>query len=96
MASEARSLRRELRRAGITPSAIEAVWPEWWSAEAESSFSARTELRYTVARRLGLSPRYLLDGAAQFVWRDEAKFKNLGTTTDHQAIVLTSFGVAVG
>lgn len=90
------SLRRDLENAGLTRAAVDAIWPEWWSAEAESSLSATTELRYTVARRLGLSPRALMDGTTQFVWRDEAKFKNLGTTTPAEQGILTSFGVAVG
>lgn len=89
-------MRRDLESAGLTRAAIDAIWPEWWSAEAESSLSATTELRYTVARRLGLSPRALMDGDTQFVWRDEAKFKNLGVTTSAEQGILTSFGVAVG
>lgn len=96
MASVEQSLRRDLENAGLTRAAIDAIWPEWWSAEAESSLSASTELRYTVARRLGLSPRALLEGNTRFVWRDEAKYKNLGTTTEAEQGILTSFGVAVG
>jgi hypothetical protein len=95
LASDSQSLRRELRQAGITARAIDAVWPEWWSAEAESSLSATTELRYTLARRLGLSPKSLFEGPPKFVWKDEAKFKNLGTQTDQELAILTSFGVAV-
>jgi hypothetical protein len=45
------SLRRELRNAGLTRQAIDAVWPEWWSEDAERSLSATTELKYTVAQR---------------------------------------------
>lgn len=96
MAGVEQSLRRDLENAGLTRAAIDAIWPEWWSAEAESSLSASTELRYTVARRLGLSPRALMDGETQFVWRDEAKYKNLGATTPAEQGILTSFGVAVG
>jgi hypothetical protein len=96
MASSVDSLRRELRHAGITAHAIDAVWPEWWSTDAESSLSAVAELRYTVARRLGMSARSLFDGPPKFVWKDEAKFKNLGTATEREAAILTSFGVAVG
>lgn len=96
MASDTNALRRQLRQAGLTARAIDAVWPEWWSAEAEGSLSATTELRYTLARRLGLSPRSLFDGPPQFVWKDEAKFKNLAGATEQEAAVLASFGVAVG
>lgn len=91
-----RQLRRELREAGIANAAINAVWPEWWSAEANGSLSATAELTYTVARRLGLSPRALFDGSPQFLWHDSTKFKNLGTTTDREQAILASFGTAVG
>jgi hypothetical protein len=37
-----------------------------------------------------------MDGDARFVWRNEAKYKNLGTTTPAEQAILTSFGVAVG
>jgi hypothetical protein len=90
------SLRRELQKAGLTNRAIAAVWPEWWSSDAEASLSAATELRYTVARRLGISPSSLFDGPPRFVWRDEAKFKNLGTASKTEQGILTSFGVAAG
>lgn len=93
--STAASLRRQLRQAGVAKKAIDAVWPEWWSSDAESSLSATTELRYTLARRLGISPSSLFDGPLKFVWRDDAKFKNLGTETDQDRAILTSFGVAV-
>jgi hypothetical protein len=96
MALSERQLRRELREAGIANAAINAVWPEWWSAEAKDSLSATTELTYTVARRLGLSPRALFDGSPQFLWHDSTKFKNLGTTTDREQAILASFGTAVG
>jgi len=92
----ARQLRRELREAGIANAAINAVWPEWWSSEAKDSLSATAELTYTVARRLGLSPRALFDGSPQFLWHDSTKFKNLGTATDQEQAILASFGTAVG
>lgn len=96
MVSAEAALRRELLNAGLTNRAINAVWPEWWSSDAEASLSATAELRYTVARRLGISPRSLFDGPPKFVWRDEAKFKNLGTTTPAEQFILTSFGIASG
>ena len=91
-----RQLRRELQEAGIANAAINAVWPEWWSTEANASLSATAELTYTVARRLGLSPRALFDGSPQFLWHDSTKFKNLGTTTDQEQAILASVGTAVG
>jgi hypothetical protein len=90
-------LRRDLREAGYSNDAIAAVWPEWWSEEADASISAITELRYTVARRLGLLPRSLFDeGEPMFIWHDQTKFKNLGTSTEEDRIILSSFGTAVG
>ncbi len=96
MSATAHPLRQELHRTGIAYHAIDAVWPEWWTPDAEASLSANADLRYTLARRLGLAPRSLFDGPPQFIWRDSAKFKNLGTATAEDATILTSFGVAVG
>ena len=89
-------LKHELQQAGIADAAITAVWPEWWSSDAESSLSATAELTYTVARRLGLSPQSLFDGSPRFLWYDTTKFKNLGTTTPEEQAILASFGTAVG
>ncbi|MGW7424465.1 ImmA/IrrE family metallo-endopeptidase [Streptomyces sp. NPDC054813] len=89
-------LRRELREAGIANAAIDAAWPQWWSDEAAESTSATAELTFTVARRLGLSPRALFDGSPQFLWRDETKFKNLKSRSDDEEAALASFGTAVG
>lgn len=96
-ASDAASIkiRRELRKAKLTFEAIDAAWPEWWSAEAESSPAAVAELRYTLARRLGLAPQSLFDGSPVFLWQDDAKFKRLSVDgADKEA--LTSFGVTLG
>ncbi|MEV7145928.1 hypothetical protein AB0O05_05455 [Streptomyces sp. NPDC093084] len=89
-------LRRELREAGIANAAIDAAWPQWWSEEAAESTSATAELTFTVARRLGLSPRALFDGSPQFLWRDETKFKNLKSRSDDEEAALASFGTAIG
>lgn len=96
MTTTEQTMRKQLRESGLTARAIDAVWPEWWSAEAEDSLSAATELRYTLARRLGIAPSSLFDGPPRFVWKDEARFKNLGTANDHEAAVLASFAVSVG
>ena len=96
MALSSRRLRRELQQAGIATSAIDAVWPNWWSEDANESVSATAELTYTVARRLGLSPSALFDGSAKFLWRDSTKFKNLGTTTEREQEILAAFAVAIG
>lgn len=95
MALSAQQLRRELRRAGIANAAIDAVWPQWWSEDAGQSLSATAELTYTVARRLGLSPSALFDGSTKFLWRDDTKFKNLGTSTERDQAILAAFAVAI-
>lgn len=95
MALSSHDLRVELQRAGIATSAVDAVWPQWWSSEADGSLSATAELTFTVARRLGLSPQTLLDGEARFVWRDETKFKRLTAAASKEEQALSSFGCAV-
>ena len=90
--------RQRLKSFGFTDPAIEAVWPSWWSDDADSSFSAQTELRFSVARKLGLEPRSLLEDAGQprFIWRDEARFKRLSGESEIERAGITSFGMAVG
>ena len=95
MTLDSTALRRELRQAGLTNGAIDAVWPEWWTEGADASPSASAELRFTLARRLGLAPKSLFEGPPRFVWRDRAKYKNLGSTSQEEVGILTSFGVAV-
>ena len=91
------SLRTRLRSAGLTARVVDAAWPAWWSSAAEESPSAVAELKFTLARQLGLSPSSLLrDGEPEFLWRDETKFKNLGTTSEREASILASFSVSVG
>jgi hypothetical protein len=60
------------------------------------SMSARAELRFAVARRLGLDPRSLLeDDTPRFMWREEARFKHLTDETDLERAGITSFGRAI-
>jgi hypothetical protein len=96
MVGSAASLRAELRKAGLSVAVIEAAWPEWWSDEAETSISARTELRLAVARNLGLAPKALVGERVDFVWRDRARFKHLASTSTLPVAALNSFGVSVG
>lgn len=80
---------------GIPSATVDAVWPEWWSTEAEGSKAAQTELRLTVARRLGLRPTTLFeDNEVEFVWQHEAKFKGLSAYSDRERSAITSFGQA--
>jgi hypothetical protein len=90
--------RQRLKSFGFTDPAIDAAWPNWWSDEADSSFSAQTELRFSIARKLGLEPRSLLDDAEQprFIWRDGARFKRLSGESEIERAGITSFGMAIG
>lgn len=96
MADDDRILINRLRSAGISRAAIRAAWPSWWSKEAASSPSARSELRFALALRLGLEPKPLLGERVEFVWNDEARFKHLSTEDAAQRAALTSFGMSVG
>lgn len=96
MDDHAKALRKELRDAGYSEQAINAAWPTWWSDEAATSPSARAELRFVMSRHLGLAPKSLLGERVEFVWSDQARFKNLTTHDQASRDALASFGVAVG
>ena len=58
--------------------------------------SARAELRFAVARRLGLEPRSLLDDSEpRFLWRSEARFKHGRASNGLEQAGIISFGRAV-
>ncbi len=94
----ASQLRLRLKKLGLSDPAVNAAWPRWWSDEADTSVSARVDLRFSLARKLGLDPRSLLDDEQQprFVWRDEARFKHLSGEGDLERSAITSFGKALG
>jgi len=96
--NDAARLRQRLRSIGLSDPAIEAAWPAWWSEDADASTSARVELRFSIARKLGLDPRSLLEDDTQprFVWRDEARFKHLSGEGNVERSAITSFGNALG
>lgn len=98
MMENASRFRQRLKGFGFTDPAIEAAWPSWWSDEADSSLSAQTELRFSIARKLGLEPRSLLENESQprFIWRDEARFKRLSGESELERAGITSFGMAIG
>jgi len=93
----AQQLRAQLRALGLTNAAIEAAWPRWWSGQAESSASARAELAFGVARRLGLEPESLIDGGdgPRFSFRAEARFKHGSAETEEEQAGIASFGQAI-
>jgi hypothetical protein len=96
LTNEATNLKSRLKQLGLSDAAIDAAWPEWWSNSADSSASARLELRFSIARKLGLDARSLTDeeGVPRFIWRDEARFKNLTGEDDSQRAAIASFGMA--
>lgn len=95
MEADRKALRKRLKEAGLSDPLIDAAWPAWWSDEAFSSQSAKAELRFAIARKLGLSPKSLFHDEVEFVWKDEARFKHLSNETDAQKAALTSFGISV-
>lgn len=99
IAESAQQLRRRLRAIGLSSSAIRAAWPRWWNPDAENSSSARADLRFSLARNLGLDPRSLIahDSPPQFVWRGvAARFKNLSAVNEIEQDAITSYGKAIG
>jgi hypothetical protein len=97
MTESASDLKKRLNSFGLSDAAIEAVWPQWWSEAAEESTSARTELRFGVARRLGMDPSSLIEEDAQprFLWSSQARFKNLAGESELEREGISSFGRAV-
>jgi len=93
-----RDLKRRLKAIGLSEGAIAAAWPQWWSDDADASPSARLELHFSIARKLGIDPRSLLDaeGTPRFIWRDEARFKHLSGESDAERAAISSFGRALG
>lgn len=96
MTANTDNLRRELRRAGLSDQVISAAWPGWWSEDLADDPSGRIELRFALARCLGLSPKDLLGERVRFVWNDEARFKHLAVQDEKHRAALASFGVTVG
>ncbi len=91
-------LKRRLKAIGLSEGAIAAAWPQWWSTDADASPSARLELHFSVARKLGIDPRSLLDaeGSPRFIWHDEARFKHMSGESDAERAAISSFGRALG
>ena len=91
-----RDLKAGLRKAGLSSGVIDAAWPSWWTTAAEGSPSAQAELRFALARKLGLSAPALMGDRVDFVWKDEARFKHLIRDDQLGQSVLASFAVSVG
>ena len=96
MADNAQQFRARLKATGLTDSAINAAWPEWWSDAADASASAQAELRFSLARKLGLDPRSLFDDdAPKFFWDDSAKYKNFKGDPERDRPAITAFGNSI-
>jgi hypothetical protein len=95
--SKSGDLRKRLSdRMGLDKSAIEAAWPDWWTEEAEGSLSAQAELRFSLARKLGLDPTSLLDSdEPRWFWNDTAKFKSFRGDVDRDQPAINSFGTSI-
>jgi Zn-dependent peptidase ImmA (M78 family) len=96
--SKSVDLRKRLTAStGLDKSAIEAAWPDWWTDEAESSVSAQAELRFSLARKLGLDPTSLLnEEEPRWLWDDSAKFKGFRGDNDRDKPAINSFGSSIG
>jgi hypothetical protein len=87
---------RLAKSTGLSDSAINAAWPEWWSDAADASPSAQAELRFSLARNLGLDPLTVLDEQTpQFIWDDSAKYKNFKGDGERDKPAITAFGKSV-
>ncbi|RYG87128.1 MAG: ImmA/IrrE family metallo-endopeptidase, partial [Alphaproteobacteria bacterium] len=96
MGPDERNLRRQLRRSGLAKPMIDAAWPQWWTDAAEASVSARNELRFTLARALGLDPRALVESdEVRFAGTVGARFKSLTAADASEQMAIISFGQSV-
>ena len=90
------NLEKKLADTGFSRDVVRAAWPTWWSTSAEKSPSALNDLKFSVARKLGISPSSLFDeGDATFVWKGQAKFKGLTARDEKEQQVLASFGQSI-
>ncbi len=65
-----------LRDFGISDSIIDAAWPSWWSDDLSRSPSAWAELRFSFARKFGLSAASLLNNRVEFIRKGECGIEN--------------------
>lgn len=88
------ALRRGLVAAGLSGKVVDAAWPVW-RTDTPPSPSGDAELRFALSRRLGLSPRALIEDRVEFVWRDTARFKHLSVKDPDAEAAVTSFGMTL-
>lgn len=80
---------------GLSESVINAAWPTWWSDAAQHSPSAQAELKFSLARKLGLDPMSLISDKPKFMWSKNAKFKSFSGDTLNESPAISSFGVSL-
>ena len=95
MKGDRKAIRNRLKEAGLSDPLIDAAWPAWWNDDAFASQSAKAELRFAIARKLGLSPESFFHDDVEFLWKDDARFKHLSNETEDEKSILTSFGISV-
>lgn len=97
MGEKVENVKKKLKSVGLSDEVVRAVWPSWWSEDAETSTSALNDLKFSVARRLGLAATSLFDeGDATFVWHGAPKFKGLTSRTQLEKSALNAFGSSIG
>lgn len=91
-------IKKALQNIGLSNSVINAAWPSWWEKAAENSNSALGELCFSISRKLGIDPTSLLNNSLEpkTLIGTDALFKNLKTSDEREANILSAFGVAIG
>ena len=84
-----------MKETGYNSDYFKAVWPRWWSEESSSDPTAQAELRFSIARRLGLSPRSLLAHKVEFIWDDKVQFKGLRINSEFENKALVALGRSI-
>ncbi|PCI54475.1 MAG: hypothetical protein COB36_09920 [Alphaproteobacteria bacterium] len=97
MAKDSDILRQKLlETTRLSAPIIDAAWPDWWDQADEGSISAQVELRFSLARKLGLEPQSLLnEDTPRFAWKDSGKYKNFSGDEEHEKPAISSFGISV-
>lgn len=96
MGEKTTDLKKKLSSAGFSQDVIQAAWPTWWSEHAERSPAALNDLKFSMARKLGISTSSLFnEGDAVFTWKGQAKFKGLTAEATEERQALTAFGSSI-
>ena len=97
MRESAGGLKRKLLRVGLSREAIDSAWPTWWSEDADSSPSARADLRFSLCRKLGIDSRTLLkNGRIEFLWNDKIASRYISKESNFEKAAIGSFCISIG